>query len=191
MLRLVGEVVVGMLDGVEGGRESSMILDDVYDDVFGVLVHWLYHQKVDSISFMITCKDGTQRINLTRLGELWILADRFLMPELQNATMDELVRIDLSSKISCNFHRLVGVAYGFQDGKNVLATFTCKSLAYSRKSLPQKYRSEIPVAMLIDVINELKHAAGMTPEMSKQRFDELSKPGLFHIKIGPKPQPRA
>lgn len=48
---------------------------------FGLFVHWLYFQKIESDSF----------IDILVLAKLWVLAGRCLMPRLQNEVLRELV----------------------------------------------------------------------------------------------------
>ena len=56
-----------------------MRLEDVSEDTFNILVQWVYEQKVKSV---------TDHPGFIALVELWQLAERFLMPKLQNDAMD-------------------------------------------------------------------------------------------------------
>jgi hypothetical protein len=64
------------------GQTQSMELDDIEADTFGLFVNWLYTQKIERA-------DDT---NLTaeELGKLWILGQRFIIPQLQNKAMSIL-----------------------------------------------------------------------------------------------------
>jgi hypothetical protein len=51
-----------------------MKLEDVSAELFELLIDWIYEKRINSD-------------NLADIARLWILAERFLMPELQNASM--------------------------------------------------------------------------------------------------------
>lgn len=57
-----------------------MKMDDVDEETFGQLVHWLYTQKIERCNYD----------DMVLLGKLWILAERCLMPILQNNAMDTI-----------------------------------------------------------------------------------------------------
>ncbi|KAH9210161.1 hypothetical protein DL95DRAFT_466063 [Leptodontidium sp. 2 PMI_412] len=64
------------------GQTQSMMLDDIDPVIFGSFVHWLYHRKVEAAI----------DINLSpeMLVKFWVMAERFLLPTLQNQIMDRL-----------------------------------------------------------------------------------------------------
>jgi BTB/POZ domain len=51
------------------GQSQTMTLDDIDPKTFGLLVDWLYIQRVEA-----------EVIDLPILARLWIMDDRFLMP---------------------------------------------------------------------------------------------------------------
>lgn len=59
-----------------------MDLDDVEPDVFELVVNWLYTQD-------ITLASATNP-TLPQLAQCWTLADRFLIPDLQNHAMTRI-----------------------------------------------------------------------------------------------------
>jgi hypothetical protein len=62
------------------GQTQTMKFDDVDVTAFGVLSDWFYTQKIT---------DSEDKLpDLTTLGRVWILGDRFLIPKLQNMAMD-------------------------------------------------------------------------------------------------------
>ncbi|KAL5314209.1 hypothetical protein ACEPPN_018634 [Leptodophora sp. 'Broadleaf-Isolate-01'] len=65
------------------GKTQMMNLSDVDSDTFGILVEWFYTQKLD-----IDPKDCDG--NVLFLAKFWMLAQRFVMPGLQNNIMDGL-----------------------------------------------------------------------------------------------------
>lgn len=64
-----------------------MNLNDVHPEIFGVFVNWLYTQKIENAvdKSLLTLKD---------LAVLWNLADRFLIPILQNNAMARMMMAD-------------------------------------------------------------------------------------------------
>ncbi|KAF8852849.1 hypothetical protein BDZ45DRAFT_729877 [Acephala macrosclerotiorum] len=62
------------------GRTKAMNFDDVESGIFGLLVNWVYlHEFV---------RGDQKRVTYLDLAKLWALADRLMMPKLQNAVMD-------------------------------------------------------------------------------------------------------
>jgi hypothetical protein len=81
--------------GFKEARTQKMTLKDVDSRVFGLMVHWMYRDEV----YVEEEKEDQEKLGDTTvldtsiiltLADLWILADRFLMPILQNKTMDKL-----------------------------------------------------------------------------------------------------
>jgi hypothetical protein len=58
-----------------------MKIEDVETEIFGLIVHWLYRKEIE---------DG-DTVGVLDLIKLSLLAERYMMPELQNATMKFLV----------------------------------------------------------------------------------------------------
>ncbi|TVY32519.1 hypothetical protein LSUB1_G007538 [Lachnellula subtilissima] len=58
------------------GQTQEMVLEDVEAVIFGLVVNWLYTQKI------IHPED--KKIQLVEIVKLWVLAGRFLIPRLQN-----------------------------------------------------------------------------------------------------------
>lgn len=52
-----------------------MKLDDVDPELFAILVNWIYYRVVTDAK--------SERPDLVICAKLWILADRFLVPDLQ------------------------------------------------------------------------------------------------------------
>jgi hypothetical protein len=64
------------------GQTQTIEFHDVDVTAFGVLSDWLYTQKIT---------DSEDKLpDLTTLGRVWILGDRFLIPKLQNMAMDAI-----------------------------------------------------------------------------------------------------
>ena len=68
-----------------------MRIDDISAKVFGLLVSWLYSQEIqDGKGGLPTCR---------MLVDLWILADRFMIPPLQNQSIEKLNDARLAGKV--------------------------------------------------------------------------------------------
>ncbi|PVH87827.1 hypothetical protein DL98DRAFT_648754 [Cadophora sp. DSE1049] len=83
------------------GTSPTMRLEDVESEVFGMLVHYLYFRVLDDASFVITDipGDAFDDYDYLLLAKLWKLGERFLVPDLQNEVMIELLeRRDVVSK---------------------------------------------------------------------------------------------
>jgi hypothetical protein len=62
------------------GESQTMDLEDIDPAVFALFVNWLYAQKVLS-------DQEDDQPSLPHLISLWMLADRFLVPKLQNQAL--------------------------------------------------------------------------------------------------------
>ncbi|KAG4429215.1 hypothetical protein IFR05_015307 [Cadophora sp. M221] len=69
------------------GMTQSMGLEDGEADVFGRLVDWLYNKEVNGADPF----DKKNKVDdVVTLAKLWKLAERTLMPNLQNATVQKI-----------------------------------------------------------------------------------------------------
>lgn len=80
-------------DFIEGQSQAYTFEDDFDREVINLLANWFYTEqiyfggvKLDSSQ----ASDGTQLTEAGCIVKLWILADKLLMPRLQNMAMDEL-----------------------------------------------------------------------------------------------------
>jgi len=64
---------------------NGLILKNVEEKVLLLLVHWLYAQRLD-------VADGEAK-TLILFTKLWLMADRFMMPALQNAAIDRIAKL--------------------------------------------------------------------------------------------------
>jgi len=84
---------------------------------FGVVANWLYSQKVVT--------SGVDELILSTLAQAWILADRFLIPKLQNQIMLHIYEICFDiyawkDKDYKNFETFAKIAWTYGDGNNKL-----------------------------------------------------------------------
>jgi hypothetical protein len=67
------------------GKTQTMVLENVEASVFGLMAYWLYAQDIEDEE----CEDAVgniyqQQQSATQLARLWLLAERFTIPRLQN-----------------------------------------------------------------------------------------------------------
>ncbi|KAH8601405.1 hypothetical protein B0O99DRAFT_736614 [Bisporella sp. PMI_857] len=70
------------------GTTQIMDLDDVEPSIFGMVVHWLYFNKIDGGGHLLATTD-----KLVMRAKVWVLGRRFLMPQLQNYISSGLVSV--------------------------------------------------------------------------------------------------
>jgi len=74
------------------GTMQTMRLEDVEVETFGVLVHWMYTGEFKAgLRAFTNDKDDTD-YDLTAVAKVWKLAQRLLMPRLQNSAMEEIFK---------------------------------------------------------------------------------------------------
>jgi hypothetical protein len=89
------------------GQTQTYRLEDTSEEVFRMLVQWMYGKQLDLISLegkvVIVKEDLTQDMHL---AELWVLADRLGMPWLQNRILDHIdhIRRQTNSMPTATFH---------------------------------------------------------------------------------------
>lgn len=74
--------------GFKEGETQTIIIDDfAYLDTFGYIVSWLYTQNFEALEH--EWHVGFSMVLYT----IWVLADRLIMPELQNEIMAAIMRM--------------------------------------------------------------------------------------------------
>lgn len=82
-------------DGIfQEGTTQTMKLGDIEGHIFGLLVNWLYFQVVEELETTSLVPEV-----LVSYGKLWILAERCLIPKLQNAIMKRMVNHAVKRKV--------------------------------------------------------------------------------------------
>lgn len=139
------------------GLTQRMTMDDVSAKVFGLLVHWLYTQNIEEAP-------------IVDLVNLWILAERCLMPILQNQVMDEIrsllrqgVYDDVTStKMVLELLFNDNVRSAFPSLENMLLDF----FAFGPSAVLQGYMVHFPRGFLISVTALLsKHHDGLVKKL--------------------------
>ncbi|KAL2064019.1 hypothetical protein VTL71DRAFT_4513 [Oculimacula yallundae] len=77
------------------GQTQRMRLEDVEGGIFAMLVHYLNHQELDQASFVqvaVMGDDVYSEYDFVLLAKLWKLAERFLIADIQNVVIVELLR---------------------------------------------------------------------------------------------------
>lgn len=96
------------------GETQEMNLGDVEGDIFAMVVKWMYQGEIlqgelDCTRWffrkLITDSDNNvgladNHVPLVDLAKLWDLADRLMMPMLQNMVMEELPQLDRSKLVT-------------------------------------------------------------------------------------------
>lgn len=132
-----------------------MRLEDVDSAVFGVLVHWVYHQKFDLPR--LEGKEGKFSADYEKLAELWILAQRTLMPALQNHVVD-VIFDSLSREVlwnGSNFGRLMELA-GENDPTSPLSRLAINTMVYSCVLFFDAQVSSTPPSLAVSIMKGLK-----------------------------------
>lgn len=109
---------------------------------FGVVVNWLYNQKVVT--------SGGNELILSTLARAWILADRFLIPKLQNQIMLRIheicFRIDTWEDCT-DFETFAKIAWTYGDGNNKLLEVGAWAMVWADQGFVDRFSDEIPLAM--------------------------------------------
>lgn len=124
------------------GKTKTMFLEEVDAATFGIFVHWLYTQKIETSSG--TVFDFPSQLEL---GKLWMLAQRFKIPRSQNEIMT-ILKVRGLSFIQANISKeFLEFAYS-RDGEDnplkrfavdsVLANFQTHNLNETMKMIPEK-----------------------------------------------------
>jgi BTB/POZ domain len=141
------------------GITQSMTLD-VDEEAFGVLVNWSYSQCVVSKFGRRPCCDT--------LGRVWIMAERFMMPILQNQVMDviyDLVR-DSSPRVGpFGFTEFAHIAREHGDGDNQLVDIVAWLLRWCDEAKFTYYVDKLPQEIIVKVAKQLKKV--MNPDVGK------------------------
>lgn len=132
-----------------------MRLEDVDPAVFGLLVHWVYHQKFDLPR--VEGKEGNFSADYEKLAELWILAQRTLIPALQNHVVDVIFG-SLSRQVlwdGSNFGRLMELA-GENGPTSPLSRLAINTVVYSCDLFFDAQVSSTPSSLAISIMKGLR-----------------------------------
>jgi hypothetical protein len=130
------------------GETQVLELEDTEPKIFGIFVNWLYTQDIiDEEGRPASCSDC---INL------WILADKILVPVLQNQTLGQLevVRISSSKKrfSSAIFHRV----WDNTTEDSPLRAYLVEVMIRKPKRGKIAFPGDYPHGMLVAMINRMR-----------------------------------
>lgn len=131
------------------GQTQTMQLDGVEPEVFGVLVHWIYYQTIEEEQ--IADKEQITHIDVGKLGKIWVLAERLMMPTFQNRIMDRL-HLALRTNIISEIKQLIKLAYEGRDGDNPLAKVIIWAMCWMEKKKFDYLVDYMPQSMALDVV---------------------------------------
>ena len=138
------------------GQTLTYRLEDTTEGAFRLLVQWLYTQKLDLLQLNDessddeTYSDSTWDENNRGLVELWILADRLCIPQLQNFALESINKI--SDKLLMVPTGIFNYTYEHTTAGCQLRRFLVELCARGLKSWFYSVESEsFPRDMLIDL----------------------------------------
>jgi hypothetical protein len=173
-------------DPFEEGQTQTMRMEDVDTDLFGILVHWLYKEEIPSDRSFVTSRiivnegpaakvrygfrhdsntanspmalqEANKWKDLVLLAMIWTLADRCLMPRLQNDSM-KLLRAEIGKAIYAKSRDVSWLAiYCYETAKQTpLKRLVVQRLADASKT-PQfnNWIDQGPKAIVLDVTRHL------------------------------------
>ncbi|KUJ22796.1 uncharacterized protein LY89DRAFT_763279 [Mollisia scopiformis] len=136
------------------GQTQEYRLQDTSEIVVRVLINWFYTKKVDVEALGFTgesIKTAYYETRFISLVELWILAEKLLIPELQNMVIREFYRLKLAAMIvptSC-FHAI------YEDtvvGSPLRRLCVDICVVYLKHSVYRETADQIPHDMFVDLV---------------------------------------
>jgi hypothetical protein len=143
------------------GRTQVYVMEDTLPDTFRIFVHWLYSQKLTHIHYEeyydsnIEDEDGQIYANKCSLEtqtriKLWVLAEKLLVPRLQNEVMELLGLI--SQTCTTPFEICVEYIYANTADSSPLRLFVVNLIAWTAPSREyKKYPHLYPYGFLLDL----------------------------------------
>lgn len=127
------------------GQTQSMTLEDVGADEFGMFLHWIHLRKLPHTQGYAQSAE--------KLMKLWKLADRFLIPQLQNVAIRGLHLIVRTGTGSSHFKAMVENC----EGSPTLHTFVVDALLACKKDqLHDDALQAMKPEMMMELIGSLK-----------------------------------
>lgn len=125
------------------GKTQSMRMVDVEAKTFGLLVHWMYEHEIE----------GGKDVGILQLAKLWTLADRCVIPKLQNEAMD-LIYALISSKDerpnNADVEKFLHFAY-LSNVDTPLKRLAAHRFAYSNEKSLRCWAPRLPDGMMADI----------------------------------------
>lgn len=153
-------------------RLQKMIIDDIDGELFSYLAHWIYHQVVED--------DKSKTRDHLTLVKLWQLAERFLIPTLQNHIIGILYEwFAAPRRIYGPTLRVLNYVYAEQPSTTeplrrlFVASFSHHAIQW------QNSTSAFPRAFMGDVASYLKVIHDKIPAFYRPSMQDVSD---FHVK---------
>lgn len=132
------------------GQTQTYTLEDVEMSTGKLLIHWFYHQSFSVLNHDDWELSGTDEESLA-LIQLWVLADKLLIPRLQNDILREIKRFQEDEAII----PITGLGYAYKHSSkdSVLRKFLLDLCACYMD--PKKYSTEpdyFPKEMLLELV---------------------------------------
>jgi hypothetical protein len=165
------------------GQTQVMALDDVDGTTFGLLVAWLYTKTISDQDLAIkgqtesknptpssdaaanvmaglkalSSPEPDSALNALHLAKLWVLGQRFLIPDLQNCALAKMHSV-LASDIEGGHPQLKEIAdYAYSGEYNELRMLVIEILAFVDTQCPLE---EFPKQILVDTTKRLRAHCG-------------------------------
>jgi hypothetical protein len=130
------------------GTSQEMTLD-VDLEAFGIIVNWMYTKD-------IVASNGEQP-GLCTLARVWILADRFLIPKLQNQAMENMLSMSLQSKpTNQDFLEVCSIADQHAAGESRLVLLAAAVLTCTTDVFLDNFLHRIPRSIFVKAFQALK-----------------------------------
>jgi hypothetical protein len=176
--------------GFSEGLTQTMKIEDVETEVFGLLVHWLYRKEIE---------DGNT-VGVLDLIKLWLLAERYIMPELQNATMEFFIPAMKAWGQSENRKKSLGPGKLSTSGGVIEMVYESELETPLRKLLTTQLALSfeapvlcgmaptLPPSVLFDILTVLKTKLDLIQQAwSRTDFGlSVGKPSEYFVKIPPR-----
>ncbi|RDW64197.1 hypothetical protein BP5796_10699 [Coleophoma crateriformis] len=175
---------------IEGLKQTYKLEDTTEDAVF-LLIHWLYTQRLDLIQDMklfreeFACKDGPPKRMPVKdkedraLVALWALADRLLIPSLQNIIVDKIEQMPaIFNTMPLIYKSIYEQTYEGSALRRLIVDLFCHEMP---SSCWKAHARHYPHEMLIDVATfySTRYIAGQ----GKKHYG-LRDMSQYHAKLG-------
>jgi hypothetical protein len=134
-----------------------MTMEDVEGEVFGCMVHWFYTQKDETQS------DGTRVDDLPKFVKLWILAERCILPRLQNAALTNIYNhlnniftpLPTGDTIPDAFKQVIDIIFSSAEQYDIMRKLLVDVCAAQGSKTLGTLIPHMPQALMVGVILEL------------------------------------
>lgn len=136
------------------GQTQTYRFEDTTEEAIHLMVNWVYTQQLDipDPDDGVAYSRDLEKSLFKRLCELWVLADKILIPQLQNAAMDALIELSqLQGTIPT--HNVRYIWNNTQRGSPIRAWFLNK-YAFSLRASSftfEKLAANCPPEMIIEL----------------------------------------